>query len=159
METSKQKIIYWDTTKLIPAEYNPRFMTEKQAEDLEASVKRFGMPQPIVVNVNPERYGIIVGGHMRWRVAQNLGISKVPVVEMNLTLDQEKELNVRFNKNSGSWDHSELANHFDIEDLSEWGWSNEELKGVFGELENASLENENTKEQAFKVCPNCGHEF
>jgi len=43
----------------------------------------------------------------------------VPCVEVDLTPEKEKELNVRLNKNTGQWDWDALANHFDVGELLE----------------------------------------
>ena len=40
---------------LIPAEYNPRQLTEPQYEQIKASLQRFGVVDPIIVNAHPKR--------------------------------------------------------------------------------------------------------
>jgi hypothetical protein len=123
------KIVMRKPTELIGAEYNPRELTDKQYRDLKDSLQRFGFVDPILVNKHKDRDNIIVGGHQRTRVAEDLGIKEVPTVEVNLTLDQEKELNIRLNKNSGQWDMDALANYFDSVELVEWGFDDSELVG------------------------------
>lgn len=51
-----------------------------------------------------------------------LGATQVPVVRVNLSKEDEKELNVRLNKNTGEFDFDIMADNFDIEDLLEWGF-------------------------------------
>ena len=114
-------------SELIPAEYNPRTLSKKQFEDLRASFKRFGMVEPIIVNKNAERQNIVVGGHQRLRVAESLEMEKVPVVYVDLTLEKEKELNIRLNKSGGKFDMEALANYFDETDLLEWGFEEVEF--------------------------------
>ncbi len=118
---------------LIFAEYNPRQLTESQCKDLKDSIERFGFVDPIIVNSNPERENIIIGGHQRARVAELLGIETVPVHYIDLSPEKERELNIRLNKNTGEWDFDQLANYFDNEDLIDWGFSEEELQ-VFDDL-------------------------
>jgi len=48
-------------------------------------------------------------------------------VEVDLTPDKERELNIRLNKNSGEWDYDALANYFDVGELTEWGFTDENL--------------------------------
>lgn len=115
--------------ELIGAEYNPRELTDKQHKDLADSLKRFGVVDPVLVNVHPERKNIIIGGHQRTRVWKELGNETIPCVELELTLDQEKELNVRLNKNTGQFDMDALANYFEQDDLIEWGFDEGELVG------------------------------
>jgi len=122
MQTTERKI-----SELIPAEYNPRQLSDKQFEDLKASLTRFGAVDPAIVNIHPERKNIIVGGHQRLKVAKSLGWETFPCVEVNLTRDQERELNVRLNKNTGSWDWESLSTYFEVEELTDWGFSDKEL--------------------------------
>ena len=91
------KIIEKKIIDLIDAEYNPRQLTEKQYEDLEQSIDKFGFVDPIIVNKNKDRKNVVIGGHQRIKIAKRMGINKVPCVELDLSLDQEKELNIRLN--------------------------------------------------------------
>lgn len=77
-----------------PASYNPRKINDAALEGLKNSVKKFGMPSPLVVN---SRSGVLVSGHQRLRVAELLGWKTVPVVEVDLTPAEEKALNVTLN--------------------------------------------------------------
>ena len=49
---------------LIFSEYNPRKISNKQLKDLESSIKRFGVVEPVVVNINKSRKNIIISGGM-----------------------------------------------------------------------------------------------
>lgn len=129
--SEKLKVKYWKTKDLIGADYNPRQITEKQFSDLCDSIKRFGFQDPIIVNVNEERHGIIVAGHQRRKAAEHLGLDELPCVEVDLTLEREREFNIRHNKNTGSFDMDALANFFDPEELKEYGFEDYEL-GVDG---------------------------
>lgn len=121
------KIIQRNPDSLIAAEYNPRKITGDEFQQIADSVKRFGFVDPIIVNANKSRKDIVVGGHQRLKVARHLGLKKIPTVEVDLTVDEEKELNVRLNKNSGDWDQDLLAEHFDKGDLLDWGFGDYEL--------------------------------
>ena len=119
---------YYKPNQLIMAEYNPRQLTKDQHSQLKDSIKRFGLVDPLIVNKNKERKNILVGGHQRLRIAKELGINKIPCVEVDLSLDQEKELNIRLNKNVGEWDFDSLANYFDVGELVDWGFTGDELQ-------------------------------
>ena len=134
MKTTDRKI-----SELIPAEYNPRSLSSDQAEHLKASLLRFGAVDPAIVNIHPDRKNIIIGGHQRIKVAKSLGWETFPCVELELDKEKERELNIRLNKNTGSWDYDALANYFDVEELTDWGFSTEEL---FGDVETQELEAE-----------------
>ena len=112
---------------LIFAEYNPRQLTKEQYRNLRDSIERFGFVDPVIINKHPERENIVIGGHQRIRIAEDMGMEKVPCVELNLSLDKERELNVRLNRNVGEWDWDALANYFDVGELAEWGFKEEEL--------------------------------
>lgn len=113
--------------ELNPADYNPRHLTEKQAADLRDSMEKYGFVEPVVVNMHKDRKNIIIGGHQRVRIAAELGMETVPCVELKLTKDKERELNIRLNKNTGEWDFDLLANYFDAGELEEWGFTDAEL--------------------------------
>jgi len=63
-----------------PNRKQPRkYFDETALEELAASLKSYGMIQPIVVKKNGEYYEIIAG-ERRWRAAKIAGLTKVPVV-------------------------------------------------------------------------------
>ena len=109
------------------AEYNPRQMTEKQAEDLKASIDKFELVDPIVINLN----NTIIGGHMRLRILKEKNVEDVDVrvPDRQLSLEEERELNVRLNKNLGEWNFDLLAD-FDLDKLKEIGFSSDELDKI-----------------------------
>lgn len=109
------------------ADYNPRQMTEKQVADLTASIREFGLVDPIIVNKHLDRMNVVVGGHQRLKIARTLGFTEIPVVYVDLPLDREKRLNVRLNKNNGQWDWDLLANNFDKETLLDIGFDKNDL--------------------------------
>ena len=123
----EHKIIHREINSLIFAEYNPRQLTKDQYQNLKDSISRFGLVDPIIVNSNKERKNIIVGGHQRVKVAKDMDIEFVPVIEVDLSYDKERELNVRLNKNTGEWDMDVLANMFDMDELIDWGFNEKEL--------------------------------
>ena len=123
----KIDIVRIKTNELVEAEYNPRQLSEKQHEDLKKSIEKFGFIDPIIVNINPKRKNYVVGGHQRLKIAKLLNITEVPCVQLNLSMSQEKELNIRLNKNSGAWDWDKLANEFDVDDLLDWGFKENDL--------------------------------
>jgi len=118
---------------LIEAEYNPRQINKDAFEQLKQSLKRFEAVEPAVINQHEDRKNIIVGGHQRIKAAKSLGWDTFPCVYVNLNRDQERELNIRLNKNTGAFDFDLLANHFEVEELTDWGFSEDELFGDFGD--------------------------
>lgn len=122
------KIEYVEVNDLQFADYNPRKATESEFNQLKENIQKFGFVDPILVNSNEARKNIIIGGHFRVRVAKALGYKLIPVVYIDIEdINKEKELNVRLNKNTGSFDFDMLSNIFEVEDLTNWGFT-------FGEL-------------------------
>jgi len=120
--------------KLLPldqlrhAEYNPRQLSKKDFEQITKSISKFGFVEPIVVNSAPGREGVIVGGNQRFEVAKKLGHKNIPANIVNIPiLEDEKELNVRLNRNMGDWDFDVLANEFEEKSLLEWGFEKKDL--------------------------------
>jgi len=136
MKITKVKI-----SELKQAEYNPRRMTNKQYEDLKNSLEKFGCTIPIVINGD-----VIVGGHQRVRIMRELGAEFVPAVRVNLSKEDEKELNIRLNKNSGEFDLDILANNFDMEELKDWGFKDIELGFNIDKIVEGNIEDDHIPE-------------
>ncbi len=123
--------VYVPIDKLVKADYNPRKWDEKALNDLKASIKKFGIVDPAIVNNASERKDIVIGGHMRIEAAKELGYKEMPVVYLNIPdIEKEKELNLRLNKNQGEFDF-ELLSNFAEDLLTEVGFSSEDLDEIF----------------------------
>ena len=138
-------IINVDINELNPAEYNPRKLNDEQFDNIKNSLLKYGFVNPIVVNKNHLRDNIVVGGHQRLKVAQQLNYDTMPVVYVDLTEQQEKELNIRLNKNTGEWDLESLSDFFSKNELADWGFDNEELSVLFKNT-NKSIPSDNKNE-------------
>ena len=137
MKIEKVKI-----AELNPAEYNPRRMTNKQYEDLKNSLEKFGLVDPIIINAD----NTVVGGHQRLRIMRELGAELVPVVRVNLSKEDEKELNIRLNKNTGEFDLDVLANNFEIDELKDWGFKDVELGFNIDKIVEGNIEDDHIPE-------------
>ena len=128
--------ITWHTEQrkigdLVEWDKNPRQLSKHDAEHLKKSLDGFGFADPLIINVDNH----IIGGHMRRRVMLQDGykpndLIDVRVPDRALTEREAEELAIRLNKNSGAWDFDALANGFEMDDLIEWGFSDDELKGL-----------------------------
>ena len=81
-ETKKaeEAVLELDLDMIEPNRKQPRkYFDETALEELAASLKAYGMIQPIVVKKSGEYYEIIAGDR-RWRAATIAGLTKVPVV-------------------------------------------------------------------------------
>lgn len=114
--------------ELIPSEYNPRKINEKQMSDLKKSIVNYGIVDPIIININQDRKNIVIGGHQRLKACKELGYTEIDCVELDLSISREKELNVRLNKNNGEFDFHELIEHFSREEALEYGFDLKDIE-------------------------------
>ncbi|MDE1970086.1 MAG: DNA modification methylase [Patescibacteria group bacterium] len=136
---------------LKPSVYNPRKWDDKAISDMKESIARFGLCDPLIVNSAPERKNIVIGGHLRLKVATLLGFTEVPVVYLNIPdIEREKELNLRLNKNVGSWDE-ELLKAFDTNLLLDVGFTPDELNNFFDDVLDVTDDDFNTQEELAKI--------
>jgi DNA modification methylase len=104
-----------------PNPNNPRIIKDDKFKKLVKSIQDF--PQmlelrPIVIDEN----NIVLGGNMRLKACIEAGLKDVPVKQAKeLTEEQKKEFIVKDNVGYGEWDWDDLANNWDVEDLTEWG--------------------------------------
>jgi len=117
------KIELIEISKLKPASYNPRQITKKQFEDLKESIRKFNLVDPIVINKDMT----VIGGHQRLKCCKELKYKDVDCVILDLSKEQERELNIRLNKSGGEFDMDILANEFDIDELVDWGFKHVDL--------------------------------
>ena len=81
-ETKKaeEAVLELELDMIEPNRKQPRkYFDENALEELAASLKSYGMIQPIVVKKSGDYYEIIAG-ERRWRAAKIAGLTKVPVV-------------------------------------------------------------------------------
>ena len=100
-----------------PAVYNPRVdlkTGDKEYEKLRRSIDTFGYVEPLVWN---QSTGNLVGGHQRMKLLIEQGLTEIEVSVVDLSLDQEKALNLALNKISGNWDDDKLSDL--LKELSE----------------------------------------
>tara|TARA_R100000781_G_scaffold112720_1_gene80240 strand:- start:17 stop:688 length:672 start_codon:yes stop_codon:yes gene_type:complete len=129
--TNKMAIVF-NTEKrkikdLIEYEYNPRFITRQQYQNLKSSIQKFGLAEIPCVNKN----NIIIAGHQRIKILREMYSPDyeidVRVPSKLLTEEEFQEYNIRSNKNTGQFDIDILANSFNLEELVHWGFTEKEL--------------------------------
>lgn len=126
-------MIKWTSAKrkiadIMPADYNPRRLTDEQAKNLTASLERFDLADPLIINAD----GKLIGGHQRLKILIKQGAVEVDVrvPDRQLTEAEEKELNLRLNRNLGEWNFELLAG-FDEEMLKDVGFTSQEIDKIF----------------------------
>jgi ParB-like chromosome segregation protein Spo0J len=92
-----------------PAKYNPRKDLrpgDPEYEKLKRSIEEFGFIEPLVWN---RRTGCLVGGHQRYKILLEQGVTEVECSVVDLDEAKEKALNIALNKIGGDWDYQKLA--------------------------------------------------
>lgn len=145
-----KKRIEWTPEKrklldLKPYDKNPRIIDEFGLNQLGESFDEIGVAQPININTD----NTILSGHARWKKLMSedkTGEVLVLVPDRTLTPKQEEAVIVRMNKNiAGKWDFDILANQFEMEDLVNYGFTQEELDVNFLDFKSPEeQETENT---------------
>jgi hypothetical protein len=113
--------IEWVKTKdIIPNTENPRIIKDDKFKKLVQSIKDFPEMleiRPIVVNNEM----MILGGNMRLKAIQEIGIKEVPIIKAeNLTEQQQREFLIKDNVGFGEWDWDALANDWEYKELVDW---------------------------------------
>lgn len=108
-------------SEVIPNPNNPRQIKDDKFKKLVESIKNFPEMlslRPIVVNDNM----VVLGGNMRLKACKEAGLKEVPIIKASeLTDEQQKEFIIKDNVGFGEWDWDQLANEWDVEQLTEWG--------------------------------------
>jgi DNA modification methylase len=107
---------------------NPRIIRDDKFKKLVASIEGFPemmekRPMVCVTDVDGKLFPL--GGNMRLRAIQELGLKEIPDSWVTLADDwtQEKraEFTIKDNASFGEWNYDDLANEWDAEQLSDWG--------------------------------------
>lgn len=113
--------------ELVPTDYNPRYLSEKQKDDLRKSLSKFNLAEIPAINTDNQ----IIAGHQRIKILSELKGTDheidVRVPNRKLTEQELKEYLIRSNKNTGGWDWDSLSTYFETEELTEWGFAEGEL--------------------------------
>lgn len=104
---------------------NPRVLRDEKFIKLKNSITEFPdmlNKRPIVAVTDADGKYMVLGGNMRLRACQDLGMKEVPVILADeWTEEQRREFIIKDNAGFGEWDWSALANEWDAGQLSEWG--------------------------------------
>jgi DNA modification methylase len=127
-----------DIDSLHPDPANPRRIGKDELEALTRSLREFGFVVPVLARKSDH---VVIGGHQRLLAARRLGWKTVPVIFLDLSVEQSRLLNLALNRISGEWDQELLARMLadlkpveDI-DLSLSGFSEDELGKLLKSLD------------------------
>lgn len=107
---------------------NPRIIKDDKFKKLVASLEQFPemmekRPMVCVTDVDGKMYPL--GGNMRLRAIQQLGMKEIPkswvAMADDWTEEKRKEFTIKDNVGFGEFNWDELANEWDSELLDDWG--------------------------------------
>lgn len=111
-----------------PNQENPRFIRDEKFKKLVRSIKEFPEmldARPLVIDEN----NVVLGGNMRLKALQAAGVTEVPVKQvLGWTEEQKKEFIIKDNLSYGEWDYEMIANHWEQEQLQDWGMDIPEIE-------------------------------
>lgn len=141
---------------LVPHAKNPRKMSKHDAEQLQASIEKFGLIDKPVITKD----GAIIGGHQRIEILKKMRHKDVEclVCQDELIASELDELCIRLNRVHGEFDFDILANEWQQQDLLQWGFTNVEFEG-FCATDESSLSETDREPKGAKCCPHCGKEI
>lgn len=84
-----------DRTSLTPDASNPRKSDPARMGLLRLSLAKLGFIMPVFVDRNS---GLLLSGHQRLKTAEDLGIARIPTVEIDVKEDDIKGINILFNR-------------------------------------------------------------
>jgi len=112
-------------SKLKPNPTNPRVLHDERFAKLKRSIQDFPDMlnyRSIVAVTDTDGKFMVLGGNMRLRALQELGIKEVPVMLADhWTEEQRRRFIIADNVGFGEWDWDQLANEWDAGELSDWG--------------------------------------
>src|SRR3982751_281970 len=136
----------WPINRLVPYALNARQHSDKQIDQIAASMREFGFTNPILVD---NRDGIIAG-HARLAAARKLGLAEVPVIVLDHLTELQKRAYILVDNKlaeNAVWDEEMLnielqalaAEQFD---LALTGFSDAELDRLLAEVDSETLTEE-----------------
>ena len=130
------QVQFVDASKIIPNSYNPNRQSDTEFELLRRSMEEDGFTQPIVCvkGDTKDTYRIVDGEH-RWRCAQKLGYTEIPIVITPMSIEQARIATLRHNRARGS-EGIELSAQVlrDLEKLGAIDWAKDSLMITDAEL-------------------------
>ena len=115
-------------SQLKPNPTNPRIIKDDKFKKLVESLRSFPEmmeKRPMVCVTDADGKLFPLGGNMRLRAIQELGIKDIPdtwvMIADDWTDEKRREFTIKDNVGFGEWDWDTLANEWDSGQLEEWG--------------------------------------
>lgn len=161
----KLKVEYMDVSELIPYANNAKEHPDWQVEQIAASIRQFGMCDPVGVWTNPDGGLEIVEGHGRVLALKEMGVTRCPVIKLDHLDDEGRRAYTHIHNQTN------LTTGFDWEALDAEIASMPEIDwGAFGlDAASAAMERIANAPEEFEEfdesistehkCPMCGYEW
>lgn len=141
---------------------NPRVLRDEKFAKLKKSLTDFPdmlNKRPLVGVTDTDGKIMVLGGNMRLRALQDLGIKEAPVMLADhWTEEQRREFIIKDNVGFGEWDWDALANEWKAEDLDAWGLDLPKVP----DFDAGTMDDQGSLDEIaprFITCPHCGKEF
>jgi ParB-like chromosome segregation protein Spo0J len=116
-----------------PNPRNPRTIRDERFEKLKKSIAEFPEmleKRPLVCFTDVDGKLVVLGGNMRLKAAQAVGLKELPVVLADdWTEEQKNEFLIKDNVGFGEWQWEALQADWDVAQLEEWGLDVPEFDG------------------------------
>lgn len=120
--------------KIIPAQYNPRKISNEAFEELKKSILKYGICKPVILNKN----NTIVAGHQRVKAMTELGLATTPCFILNQNININDE--IRFNMFHNSLETEESKIRIELNNLKQ-GFQFIESENIIIEEKGDSIKN------------------
>lgn len=106
---------------------NPRALDETKFEQLKKSIQddpeMLELRELIVYPLEEGVHYVVIGGNMRLRAAEDLGLTSLPckILPNDFPIKKMEAILVKDNVSYGRWDWDEIFNGWDTEELKQWG--------------------------------------
>jgi hypothetical protein len=104
---------------------NPRTIRDEKFEKLKKSIQEFPdmlNKRPLVCITDKDGKYVVLGGNMRLKAANDLGLKELPIILADeWTEEQKAEFLIKDNVGFGEWNWQELQADWDVEKLDDWG--------------------------------------
>jgi site-specific DNA-methyltransferase (adenine-specific) len=118
-------MIYRNASEIKSNPKNPRVIKDVKFEKLVQSLKDFPEmleKRPLVCFTDTDKKLVVLGGNMRLKAANEIGLKQLPVILADdWTEEQKAQFLIKDNVGFGEWDWDQLANEWDVDLLSDWG--------------------------------------
>ena len=135
-------------SKVKPNPKNPRVIKDDKFRKLVKSIEEFPSmleKRPLVVTSDIDGKYVVLGGNMRLKAANEVGLKKIHIIEANdWTEEQKAEFLIKDNVSFGEWDWDVITTEWNSDLLNDWGLF---VPSMPTEVDYSILDDENLDDQ------------